>query len=51
MRALFALIAAGALVAACSGSGGGDTAEPVAEGDPVVCTTQFTKAGAVEVCE
>ena len=53
MRALFALIAAGALVAACSGSGsgGGDTAEPVVEGDPVTCTTQFTKAGAVEVCE
>ena len=31
MRALFALIATGALVAACSGSGGGDTAEPVVE--------------------
>jgi ABC-type glycerol-3-phosphate transport system substrate-binding protein len=51
MRALFALIAAGTLVAACSGSGGSDTAEPVVEGDPVTCTTQFTKAGAVEVCE
>ena len=52
MRALFALIAAGTLVAACSGSGpAGDTAEPVVEGDPVTCTTQFTKAGAVEVCE
>lgn len=51
MRALFALIAAGTLVAACSDGGGGDTAEPVVEGDPVTCTTQFTKAGAVEVCE
>lgn len=51
MRALFALIAAGTLVAACSGGAPGGEAEPVVEGDPVVCTTQFTKAGTVEVCE
>ena len=49
MRNILVLLSLGFIAAACSPAPVEDT--ETAPVDPVTCTTQFTKAGAVEVCQ